>query len=609
MSRLARFNLTSIIASILLVCSLTCLQRPLQAAEPARPNVILVLTDDQGYGDLSCLGNPVLQTPNLDRLFAESVRLTDFHVSPMCTPTRAELMTGCDTLRTAAMNVSSGRTLLRTDLPTMASVFSESGYRTGMFGKWHLGDAYPYRPQDRGFQQVVWFPSSHIGSVPDAWNNDYFNDRYRTNHGEQSFSGYCTDVFFDQAIQWIRDNRTQAQPFFVYLPLNAAHWPHFVPEKYRLLYEKKLADTPGTAARKEALARFFGMIANIDENMGRLESVLQETGLRENTILIFLSDNGGTVGVPFYNAGMKGSKVTLWEGGHRVPCFIRWPAGHVSGGRDVTPLTECQDLLPTLVDLCQLRPPASAKFDGISLAATLQAKATVPDDRMLVVQFSRMNAPRPKQGDAAILWQRWRMRGDGELYDLRSDPHQDKNVIKGHPEIAKRMREHYAQWWQEIEPTLDTFQPSYIGAEQENPTMLTACEWADVFLDQSLQVRRGERKNGLWHIVVARPGQYDFRLRRWPEDVDVPVSASLPAHDGEDGDYPPGVALPIAAARMSVGSHSVETKLGASDREARFVVKLPAGRTTLQTWWLDSNQQEICGAYYVYARYLGPLEQ
>ena len=207
----------------------------------AGPNVVLVLVDDAGYGDLACLGNPVLKTPHLDQLHSESIRLTDFHVGPMCTPTRGQLLTGVDALRNGAMNVSSGRTLLRSNIPTLADLFAAAGYRTGQFGKWHLGDNYPYRPQDRGFQQSLWFPSSHIPSAPDYFHNSYFDPwlRHETGDVRQS-KGYCTDVYFDAAMHFIRDRKTAGEPFFVYLPLNAAHSPLLVPEKYVLPY----ADQP-----------------------------------------------------------------------------------------------------------------------------------------------------------------------------------------------------------------------------------------------------------------------------------------------------------------------------------------------------------------------------
>ena len=176
----------------------------LPLGQAARPNVILVMTDDQGYPELSAHGNPVLNTPFLDRLHSQSVRFTDYHASPMCTPTRGSLMTGLDPARNGAINVSSGRTLLRANLPTMADLLREQGYRTGIFGKWHLGDNYPYRPQDRGFEETLWFPSSHIGSVPDHWGNNYFDDTYRWNGKRKKFTGYCTDIFFDHAIDWIK---------------------------------------------------------------------------------------------------------------------------------------------------------------------------------------------------------------------------------------------------------------------------------------------------------------------------------------------------------------------------------------------------------------------
>src|SRR5574340_307577 len=201
---------------------------PLALAPAARPNVIIILTDDQGYGDLSAHGHPEIRTPNIDRLHSESVRFTDFHSSPMCTPTRAQLMTGRDALYSGAMNVSSGRTLLRTDIPTMSEAFRAGGYRTGIFGKWHLGDTYPYRPEDRGFEEAVWYASSHIGAVPDAWNNDYFNDRYRHNGHLQQYSGYSGDVFVEEAMRWIR--RANGS-FLAYIPLNVSHGPLFVPAR------------------------------------------------------------------------------------------------------------------------------------------------------------------------------------------------------------------------------------------------------------------------------------------------------------------------------------------------------------------------------------------
>jgi arylsulfatase A-like enzyme len=207
-----------------LIAALSLLASYALPAAP-RPNVIVLITDDQGHGDLSCHGNPVVRTPHLDRLHAEAVRFTDFHVAPMCTPTRGQLMTGVDALRNGAMNVSSGRTLLRREFPTLPALLRGGGYGTGLFGKWHLGDNHPYRPHDRGFDHAVWFPSSHLGSVPDAWNNHYQDDTYRVNGDQRRFSGYTTDVLFSEAMDWMRARQKEGRPFFCYLATAAPHGP------------------------------------------------------------------------------------------------------------------------------------------------------------------------------------------------------------------------------------------------------------------------------------------------------------------------------------------------------------------------------------------------
>ncbi|MBL8218772.1 MAG: arylsulfatase [Bryobacterales bacterium] len=570
--------------------SLAATMLPFSANAATRPNVILVMSDDQGYGDFSCHGNPDIKTPQMDRLRKESVAFTDFHVAPMCTPTRAQLMTGRNCLFTRAMNVSSGRTPLRRDLPTMAEAFAQSGYATGIFGKWHLGDNYPYRPEDRGFQEAVWFPSSHIGAVPDYWTNDYFNDTYRHNGKLQAYKGYCTDVFFDEAMQWMRRQQSAGKPFFTYLPLNAPHGPLYVPAEFREPY-KHLPET---------VQRLYAMIANIDRNLGRLEAMLQETGLRENTILIYLTDNGATAAGDRFNAGRRGHKTMLYEGGHRVPLFVRWPAGKVGGGREVDELTQVQDLFPTLIELCELKPAKKPEFDGHSVAGFLRNTAKAMPDRTLIIQFSRMNASRPRKDDACILWKKWRMVHGGELYNVDADPDQKNNVKEANPQVAARLQGHYDKWWATVEPFVDSFLPTHIGSEKENPVMVTACEWADVFLDQGAQVRNGVRKNGVWHVYAEEAGEYEIALRRWPREVDAALTADLPARPFEDGTIGKGVALPIGKARLKIGGYDQTVETKADDREAVFRMKLAKGAATMQSWFLDAQGQEITGAYYAY---------
>jgi arylsulfatase A-like enzyme len=566
----------------------------LKAQARPRPNVVLLLTDDQGYGDLSSHGNPSLKTPNLDALRAGSARLTDFHVAPMCTPTRSQLLTGRHSLVNMAMNVSSGRTLLRRDIPTLADLFRASGYATGQFGKWHLGDNYPYRPRDRGFDESVWFPSSHVGSAADAWNNDYFDDRYRHNETLESYKGYCTDVFFEQAMQWMRKQAAARRPFFTYLPTNAPHGPLFVPEQHTRPY----------AHLPQNLARFFGMIANIDENVGRLEAMLKQAGIADDTIFIYMTDNGATAGLRHYNAGMRSGKVTLWDGGHRVPFFLRWAKGGVVAGKDVPELTHAQDVLPTLAELCSLEIPKGTELEGTSLAPALRGTGAAPKDRNLVVQFSRMNIGKPQWGDSTVMWNQYRLVSMTELYDVAKDPGQRDNVAARMPELANRMRAHYERWWRDVEPRFDSFLPVHIGSTQENPTLLSPTEWADSFLDQGTQIRAGVPVNGPWHVHAEEAGEYQFTLRRWPKEVTVPMQAGLPAHKGECGEYAAGVALPIARADLRINGRRSSAEIKAGQEECVFRLQVPEGRTMLQTWFHDGAGRELCGAYFCYAERL-----
>ncbi len=254
---------TTILVAVIALCLTNyCLAQ-------TRPNVVLVMTDDQGYGDLSCHGNPILKTPQLDQLFQESVRLTDYHVSPTCSPTRSALMTGHWTDRTGAWHTILGRSLLRANEVTMGQVFANSGYVTGMFGKWHLGDNAPYRPEDRGFHEVIRHGGGGVSQTPDYWNNAYFDDTYLHNGQPEKVTGFCTDVWFQHAARFIRQHKESGKPFFAYIATNAPHGPMHAPESFSAPYQEL-----GTS-----VANFFGMIANIDDNVGQLRTLLREEGL------------------------------------------------------------------------------------------------------------------------------------------------------------------------------------------------------------------------------------------------------------------------------------------------------------------------------------------
>ena len=562
---------------------------PPQRSANRPPNVLIILTDDQGYGDFSCHGNPVLKTPNMDRLQGQSVRFTDFHAAPMCTPTRGQILTGMDALHNRATSVTAGRAVIRRGIPLMPEMFRSNGYATGIFGKWHVGDMYPYRPMDRGFQEAKYFHGWGLSSAPE-FDNDYFDGRYRDKGTSKRFSGYCTDFWFDQAMSWMRVHGTKREPFLCYLPTNTPHGPAWVHSKYSDPFQK-----PGVPAA------FFGMIANLDQNLGRLDTFLRETGLIENTIVVFMTDNGGTAGVNLFNAGMRGRKTQYYEGGHRVPCWVRWPAGRWRAPADIALPTETQDLLPTLLDLCGLKTPSQARFDGTSLAPLLRGTSDVLPERMLVVQYGQIL----KKWDACILWNRWRLVGENELYDLRNDFAQKSNVASAHPDVLQRMRDHYERWWEGVEPTLGEYCPLSIGADQENPVILTSSDWQDIYCDNVHTVLAGQGgpQGGPWNVVVEKSGPYEISLSRWPLARALALDAPCPAKEMTAGKLEEGKALPIAGAKLKVAGqeYSLTTKPG--DQAAVFRVTLQAGtQTKLHGRFQDAQGADLCGAYYALIR-------
>ncbi len=550
------------------------------AQTPQRPpNVILVMTDDQGYGDLSCHGNPYLKTPVLDRLYGQSVRLTNYHVDPTCSPTRSALMTGRYSSRTGVWHTIMGRSILARDEVTMGDVFAASGYRTAMFGKWHLGDNWPYRPQDRGFHEVLNHGGGGVGQTPDYWGNDYFDDTYFHNGRPQKFSGYCTDIWFDAALKFIETNRNQ--PFFCYLPTNAAHGPYNVAEHYSRPFREQ-----GLPA---SMANFYGMIVNIDENMGRLLRKLDELGLAKQTIVIFTTDNGTAAGYAVqrgreygFNAGMRGKKGSEYEGGHRVPCFIRWP-GRIEGGRDVNALCAHIDLLPTLIELCGLKPPRGVRFDGTSLASVLtDPKAELPE-RTLFVHSQRIENPVPWR-KCAVMTKRWRLINGQELYDIAADPGQKHDVAAEHPDVVRSLRRAYQRWYEDISERFDDMVRIPLGADEANPQHLTCHDWhtndRPVPWNQS-HIRRDLKANGFWAVEIAQDGRYEITLRTRPPQVSHPLQARR--------------------ARIRIGDVDVNRPVEEEATSVTFEVDLKAGPTKLETW-LEAADGSSRGAYFVEVR-------
>jgi arylsulfatase A-like enzyme len=587
------------------------------APSAKQPNVVLVITDDQGYGDLSCHGNPILKTPNIDKLFAQSTRMTNYHVAPTCAPTRAGLMTGRYCNATGVWHTIIGRSILRRDEKTMAHMFKENGYATGFFGKWHLGDNYPARPGDKGFTHVVRHGGGGIGQEPDYWGNDYNDDTYWVNEKPTKFKGYCTDIWFDETFKFMRKQVKAGNPFFAYLSTNCPHSPHIAPDKFIAPYKGK----PGVPN-----AGFYGQIANIDWNMERLTKLIDSLGIADNTIYIFTTDNGTAAGVGYnrktkkatgFAAGMRGKKGSEYEGGHRVPMFIRFP-GKVPVGKDIDRLCGNVDMLPTLATLCGTKLPADHQpIDGKDLTPLILGETKIWPDRVLISDSQRMEML-TKWRKSAVMTQRWRLVNGVELYDMNVDPGQKTNVATKHPDTMKKLRGEYEAWWKTVSDRGDEFCRIGVGADESTEMLMSfdlhsegghKCPW------NQRAVRAGQKALGFWEINVERAGTYEFKLRRWPNQGDVTnwpmdkkffdvTSATLHLTEGkkapkkfnktlkEKNEYPYGKTLFKKTNPVS----------DPAAVDSTFTVKLPAGPARLETILADKTGKTKASAFYVLIR-------
>jgi arylsulfatase A-like enzyme len=573
------------------------------AGRAQRPtNVVVILTDDQGYGDLACHGNPLARTPHLDRLHAESTRLTDFHVDPTCSPSRSALLTGRYSHRVGVWHTVIGRNFLRRGEVTMAEVFREAGYRTGHFGKWHLGANYPFRPIDRGFERWVGHGNGGIGTSSDYWDNQKLNDTYYRDGAWEKFSGFSTDIFVDEAMRFIRE--AAAQPFFVYLATNVPHAPLNLPAAWLKPW--------GARTRDPQFARLYASIERIDWNVGRLLRMLAQRRQLDNTLVIFLTDNGAATGAAAFAAGMRGRKGDIYEGGHRVPCFLRWPGGGLRAGLDVARLTAHVDLLPTLIDLCGLQRPGGVAFDGASLAPLLRDPGAAWPERTLLVESQRIQYPE-KWRNCAMMRGRWRLVNGLELYDLRADPAQQRDVAGAHPDLVRRLRAGYEELWDSLSARDRELERPLLGNGRQPLTWFAPDErFAElssvpVFQDD---VRRAKTVEGIWAAAVETEGLYEFAVRRWPREVRQPLTAALPEirPDGvrtiHEAPVPPGRALSLVHARFRAGERRAGAAIPPGAEEVRFAMTLPAGPVDLQACFADAAGDETRGAYYIYARRL-----
>ena len=486
--------------------------------ETKSPNVIIVITDDQGYGDIGYNGNPHLITPNLDKFAGESMRFNNFNVSPVCAPTRSSLLTGRYSLRTGVTDTYNGGAIMSSNEITLAEIFNENNYKTGIFGKWHLGDNYPSRPSDQGFQESLIHLSGGIGQVGDFTNyykgsTSYYDPILWLNNKQEKYNGYCSDIFTDEAINFIEDNKDNQ--FFCYLSFNAPHTPLQVPEKYYQMYK----DIDPTNINGESLEmtekdildakKIYGMVTNIDENFGKLINKLDELNIKENTIVIFMTDNGPQQ--PRYVSNLKGLKSQVYNGGIKVPFYLNFPKIH-NEGIDLNFFSAHIDLLPTIAKLCDLPIPNDRKIDGIDLFDNNINKK----ERDFFSYWTRKSPELYKNislnaGSYKLVGNTNYNSGieEFELYNLEIDPNESENLIIKEKPIALEMKLRMDEIYNELISSKNLIDKPRIniGTINENPTFLNRNDASG---------QRGiwsqNEVFGFWKVRIEA-GAYDFKFK------------------------------------------------------------------------------------------------
>jgi len=614
-------------------------QQPIQLPADGRgelgdkPNVIIVLADDFGYGDMGCQGNKNVLTRALDKFHDESIRLTNFHSEPIGAPTRAGVLTGQYSARGGVWSSGSGRSLLNPKATTAADIFRKAGYRTGIYGKWHLGENYPYRPIDRGFEESLVHGGRFIGDISDWWGNRLFDPVLFYQGKPTKVKGFCTDVFFSAAIRFIEKHRREK--FFVMITPNVPRVPFAAPQNYVDYYKKRSVP--------DDLAEYYAMVSNLDVNFGKLLKTLDQWQLTENTIVIFMADNGKRIttfrrtgsgekgaahrddsGVPIGEnpdptevhrpspwqraqdkeqtgrteiVMMRGRKGWPYEGGHRVPCFIRWPRKLVDSF-DVAYLTSHIDLLPTLLSCCELRRPYELRFDGKSIVPLLVgAERWAP--RTLFVQAQELEMPQKWRNTAVmnekfdssrariVITEEYRLIGGRELYNVRKDPEQTFNIGGEQPDYVNKLTFAYDEWYKDVSQTFGTSNAIVLGSTAMPRTSLCCFDWHGTIPESQSALARQPLISGYWSVEVAREGRYRFTLR------DRPAACR---HE-----LKPGIA------RLKIGMVERMSAIPQGVDGAAIEADVPAGRFNLQAWLIGSDRKTH-GAYYVDVEYLGPSQ-
>jgi len=561
-----------------------------------RPNVILIMTDDQGYGDLGCHGNPVVKTPNLDKLASESLRFTNYHVHTVCSPTRAALMTGLNPARTGVTGTVGRREICRTDVPTMADWFKASGYHTALFGKWHIGDGYRYSPQWRGFEETWTVTGGGPGGVDDYWGNVKWDDVLLHNGKPTPTKGFADDAIVDKAIEFMKGLKKD-EPFFIYLPTFAPHHPNYVPEEWSAAY--KISPT---------LACFYASITGVDSAIGRLREFLAETKLGENTILIFMTDNGSSSAESRkrFSGGYPGGKGVPGEHNHRVPCFVHWPKMGLDKGRELNTLSAHMDWLPTFIDLCGLQKPQleGLAFDGLSLAPLLTGKERGDEpawrDRMILIDI--------KKGGPKVLKEDWRLI-KGRLTNRKPELRKERNLGADHAELVASMKNFAREFRASVSRTVwKSERPIYAGQTPREPMIrMHGGFWFQARVLEAPSMLAG------FTVCFLHDGKYEFEFRRWAPELDLPLDAGLKMKPKPGVHYTNGSpvflnrgrlsrgrALPIRGLELEIDGKTYTAQAESGQPAVKVKIDVKKGIRTVRPVFVDKDGKPITMPYYGY---------
>ncbi len=547
-----------------LFATLLCVTNALKLTASDKPNVVFILSDNQSYYEMSCHGHADIKTPHIDRLADQSVEFTNFHAPPFCSPSRAVILTGRYAIRSGVFTTIAGRSILHKDEKTLPQFLKPDGYHSAIFGKWHLGFSYPYRPQDRGFDEVFVHGGGGVGQMEDYYGNSLFDTTFIHNEQVSPSKGYCTDVLFDRAMKYVEDKHKAKQPFFCFVSTPVTHSPHHGPKE--LVAQLKTQGIQGNV-------QLYAQVQNLDTNIGRMMKKIDELGLAQNTILVYASDQGmNDRGAP-HGDNRKGLG---YDPAHHVPFMIRLPG---ATPKVVPRLAGMIDFFPTILDLCGIKRPDNA--DGISLKPLLLEKKGYPEDRTLIIQCPRSRQAN-KWKNSAVKTDRWRLVNGEKLYDVTIDPRQNTDVAGKNPNVVDKLRQAYEAYWADLPDQATTLSRQLLGQPDcEEQVVLNGMDW---YRGRSPWNNGAYKRpsSGAWAVTVSEKGLYQFECRFFPRAADKPVGAS--------------------GAEIKIGDHTAGTDLSEGDKKATFELTLEAGDYDLEASFAKGKKR--FGALWVYVKKL-----